>query len=1067
MNRLSLLAPGRNGGRRCDQAWVVGFGLEHFSPLVWISLLVIFLSTLPLTGQVVDEAFWQSVQLQISTPTFETTIVAFHVLGPGPMDELTMEDVGILFNEGGGRALPLLRLLGGLQVDVKQRQDTLKFQPPGGAVRLLALGSGTMRFLGQFERRIPLQLGISDANGQPEIFVADTVASQLLGLPLQWDQSKYEYAGATKAIYGAFAENYKPRASLLSYAREAEAFATPLPEMLPPAEPNANSDLLTFIQLRLFGVANGFQNAARRVTPGPNGTPAILMNYSLHPQFQVWGRMLGGNYSLDLARTWNHPQSTYRQQLQFRGEWSKRIANVGLTLGDNSVALNDLIFPYLALRGLAFGGAAGIKTRRLNRGNFEARQFFSPLQVFEGHAKLGSTVELYVNGRLHDQRDVREDITAPPGEGSYRFDGVNLLSGYTNEIRLVIKRPDGLREEIRREVLGTERLLQSGQWAMIGGIGRQRVWSFEGYRTQGLFAGGRFLYGLHRRLTLGFTGAFQQDINRSTSQFAFSDDFILRKTPAQSAHAGAELALRINDHLVANSEIAGSLAHGDSTFYLGGQFGAEIQFGQLRFEPRLFRFEPGFFNGVNSSWEDREGYALRSYWNAGRKLRFQLGGGQIRDNVRHQRPQTTIANFQQAKIHFSEMIPKTTVSLVGERRHTLQQSEQRSYSVEANSYLPLNLSLSTRYGFGDELVFNERDLFSAPNSGYIPFYESRGWLIDLSWDPPSPSSFSVNHWQTPGFERSLLTYTYGSTYNQRWQAQTEFGHDWSRDKHFGQGRLEYALDAWNENRVGVLCRFQEVWSVELVFQLQNLFSVSRSGVNRLSQVRLEPGQGGVWGRTFLDLNANGWPDAGEPGLSGIDVISHGAWGVKTKSNKRGQFFLASSSQEDSLRVSLNSKSLPAIYTVTQGTQLARLAPGAFTRVFLGIASLGTISGNVYERTLEGQLKGVAGVKVILIRADSLRRAGESVTAEDGGYYLGEVKPGEYLLTLEAKTLAPGYFITGDAIPPHERVAETTEIWQRLGIGPLRMSKHLIRKVHMMAAATPIDLEKLDFILQRE
>lgn len=1031
----------------------VGIGRMLVSVLTFLAQAV--------AAQQAQESSWQQVQLKLGGPTLETTIAGFELKGPSPLDILTVDDLDILLIDAQHRLVPLLHLLDILRVEVRQHGDSVKFQPPGVATRILDFRRGRLTYLHQSEQTVALKLGISDATWQAEIFVQDTVASQILSIPLQWDQSKYGYNSKTSKIFEVFAENHKPRRSLLSYMSQSEQDAASLPEKMPPAQPSANSDLLTFVQFRMFGSANGQRNPSAKAF-GRSGL--LAMNYTMYPQLQTWGRLFGGNYSFELAKNVVLPSSFYRSPIQFRGEWTKSLADLGVTLGDNNISLGDLIFPYLAFRGVAFGGAAGMKTRATGRAGLDARQYLSPIQVFDGYAPLGSIVELHINGRLHDQREVQQDVRAPSGQGSYRFDGVNLLTGYTNEVRIVIKRPDGLRQEIRREVLGTEKLLKGGQWALLGGMGRQRLWLLDGYRTQGFFAGGRFLYGLTNRMTVGLTGALQQDINHGLSFLGFSDR-VSQSIPEQSYHSGAELAFRLNDHVVASGAIVSSLTRGDSAMHFGGQFGAEIQLGPLRLEPRVFRIDPGFYDGVNPLLQDREGYSFKSYLTIARKWRLQLTSGQIRDNVRQQAANTNRINFQQAKFSFSELLPRSNLDFTAEHRRIFDQADLMTYDIETRTSLPLNLNLSTRFRLGGERPFlTNSDLFAVPSLSYLPFYENRGVLLNLNWDPPSPSNFYLNHWQSTGFERTLLTYSYNSPVNQRWQALAEIGRDWVREYHFGQARLEYSLDGWGENRVGLLSRYDGFWSLEFTFQLKNLFGLYPGGINRLTNVRLEPGQGGVWGQTFLDLNANGVPDSGEPGLSGIDVVVNGQWLTRTKSNKNGFFLATANAPEDSLRISLNAKLLPAIYTVTQGTQLALLESGAFTRVFLGVASLGSISGKVYERTPEGELRGVSGIRVILVRADSLQQAGDSITAQDGGYYIGEVRPGEYLLTIDARYLPTGFFIADDAIAPQERLADSSNILQRLGIDSKRFPQYVIRKVHMASGVTPVDLEKLDFIL---
>jgi hypothetical protein len=163
----------------------------------------------------------------------------------------------------------------------------------------------------------------------------------------------------------------------------------------------------------------------------------------------------------------------------------------------------------------------------------------------------------------------------------------------------------------------------------------------------------------------------------------------------------------------------------------------------------------------------------------------------------------------------------------------------------------------------------------------------------------------------------------------------------------------------------------------------------------------------VKGRVFLDFNANGIPDRGEPGVRDIDVVSDA--GRSAVSGRNGQFVIARPGPTRRMRVSLKPESLPAIYTPTQGVQDAVLEPGLFTQVNLGVAALGSISGNLSAPRPEGALEGIQGVSVLLVDSRN-QTVGRSVTSRQGDYYLGEVRPGAYTVMLDKTTIPPGYKI---------------------------------------------------------
>jgi hypothetical protein len=150
-------------------------------------------------------------------------------------------------------------------------------------------------------------------------------------------------------------------------------------------------------------------------------------------------------------------------------------------------------------------------------------------------------------------------------------------------------------------------------------------------------------------------------------------------------------------------------------------------------------------------------------------------------------------------------------------------------------------------------------------------------------------------------------------------------------------------------------------------------------------------------------------------------------------DKNGYYILSAPLNTSEVRVQLDVSTVPATYTVTHGTQLAKLCRDSLTEVNLSLAPLISIAGrvvaadanSVHARTVDPNTpdlraavpgvadanavsKPVSGVRVYLSDAQSNRLVTDSVTGDDGAYYLGDVKPGPYVLRLDAKSLSKKY-----------------------------------------------------------
>jgi hypothetical protein len=172
---------------------------------------------------------------------------------------------------------------------------------------------------------------------------------------------------------------------------------------------------------------------------------------------------------------------------------------------------------------------------------------------------------------------------------------------------------------------------------------------------------------------------------------------------------------------------------------------------------------------------------------------------------------------------------------------------------------------------------------------------------------------------------------------------------------------------------------------------------------------------GLSGRVFLDENANGRRDVGEPGLANVRVLV-GSVGARTDAT--GAYRVWDLVPFEPIFVTLDSLSLDSPLLVPAFAR-ASIVPGPnrFRTLDIPVVQAGVIEGRV---TREG--RGVGGVTLILIdRRTGVRRT--LVTFTDGAFYLLGVKPGNYELTVDEGVLDA---LGADAAPLPFTLAPTPE-----------------------------------------
>src|SRR2546422_9685229 len=169
---------------------------------------------------------------------------------------------------------------------------------------------------------------------------------------------------------------------------------------------------------------------------------------------------------------------------------------------------------------------------------------------------------------------------------------------------------------------------------------------------------------------------------------------------------------------------------------------------------------------------------------------------------------------------------------------------------------------------------------------------------------------------------------------------------------------------------------------------------------RTNRLGVAPGpsleRSGLSGRVFMDLNANGIRDVGEPAIVNARVL---VGSLSTRTDSSGAYRIWDLVPFEPVIVSLDSVSLdsPLLVPLFARTSIVP-GPNRFRSLDIPVVEAGVIEGRVVRTGA-----GVGGVTLMLTdRRSGTRRS--LVTFNDGAFYLMGVKPGDYELTVEEQVL---------------------------------------------------------------
>jgi len=684
-----------------------------------------------------------------------------------------------------------------------------------------------------------------------------------------------------------------------------------------------------------------------------------------------------------------------------------------MVAGDCNIGLNDLVVPYETITGFRVSGLLGVPSsgRKDDRTNLGLNQAIFQNRVFEGTAKIGSKVEIFINDRLVDSTEVLTgNDRSPMGMGIWRFDNVSLAGSDMNQVRIAVTDLSGSKTQLNQAILGTPLLFPKGKASYTAAFGRNRNMSGSPY-MRGLMSGGHVKYGLTSTLTIGGALAAYNGFYVPLDTFDLNQNG--RDYPVSGANAGLDFAWQPFTSLMVSGGAARSLSKWHASTQPGNDTAMQLR-GDLyisktaKMNMRIFRYGPNFFSGQTQQLYDRKGYTLDLLMNPWLGYQLDLAMGTVANNLSGTLTNGKSYQFQHAALHGNVFrntsagiaLDRLSGGLTGESLHmmtTLSMSTVLGKDIRFDGVTALGKALAT----GSSV-----DFFTGLSLPAIDLYSSPRTIMSIL-KPVSLQHF-LGLSYVEGNSVRLLTLVHGFKPGQTARANrgldvfTEIGRDFYNREMFFQSRIEYPMPMLGGARVGLTSQFfRGSWKVMLATDMSNLYGLYRSHLQPITARHIDPNYGAVHGCVFLDYNGNGKRDPGEPGLANIRVYCGSRQSVLTDRN--GYYVLPSTSRLYKERVYLDINTVPATYSPTHAIQTAYVNPGNLTEIDLGVTPTQSVTGLVELITPNAGSVPLSGVRVVLLQLDG-KEVTDSITAQDGSYYLGEARPGKYLLHLDKDTL---------------------------------------------------------------
>ena len=534
-----------------------------------------------------------------STSTEKTTeLVGFVVRGRSLVERLQVDDLDSLMTPEGKRYFPSCASSRVFAVKIDEQGNVLQFAPEGVGKVILNLDKKEITIRDQ-THPIEFVEAVSEITMKADFYIAPEELAKILDMELEWDSGMYEYRIQVDRKLSIW--KFGSGRSLLSL--KTKFIEMDVPEALPAAERSREGLQLAELEWH--------PNYTWQQTPsGANGqqTDSHVVNLA-GPKETIWGNELEGQYKVQISQPnlqWTNTKGVrwendegYAAQVDWF-EWVQRFGTSEVTVGDSVFGLSDLVYPVFTATGVRVNGLIGWTPEELkiDRSALGMNQYFGRPQIFQGTAPIGAEVELLLNGRTLDVQKVYPQADSPPGMGVYRFDNIELPNGVLNEVTLIVREANGNEIRIEKSVVGTPQLVPEGHATYVGFMGTKRetrvvdkpvvdAGDFYGYIT-----GGRVLYGVNDRLTVGTVLASQDNhYQRLLDNREFSLN--QRPYPDSSEHAGGTMTYQPLDNLTLTGDVAASQGEGEDRYDDFAGAAADRVSGHAEPQPQLRSVEPG------------------------------------------------------------------------------------------------------------------------------------------------------------------------------------------------------------------------------------------------------------------------------------------------------------------------------------------------------------------------------------------------------------------------------------------------------------------------------------------
>ncbi len=930
--------------------------------------------------------------------TVSTSIAAFQFQGRRPSQQLNITDLDIYISDKKKRLVPLLRILRAIKASGTIKDNTVSF-------KFEKMGSGSIdisqKILEAGGKNIPIDIvsGISDMTRMGEIYVSEEILSEGLGLKYVWDDELFQYSIKTDQELDLFKRDDKYGSSL--FVADVKEVAEPLLETEPLAQPGKKS-FLQYMQIESrTDVDQRWQNRTRQQTI-----------YEV-PALTAWGNAFNGDYQVKLQNRFQYPNTEFPGMFNYidRAFWTSRRDDLLVQVGDTNLGLNDIVAPSASILGMNFKWfPLAAKNKSVGDAFFNSyRSSFLSVGVFDGKAPMGATVELWVNNRLLATDTIDERHNPEQGYGYYKFEGIGLMDQSMNDVRIVVKRTDGKIEEVHKEVLGVNQLLPAGQMSVTGGAGTQKQMVDGQVTARGKIAGAEVLYGLSNKLTAGFSLATQDKFAQ------LKDDLGNYYAGSQQYFLSQEARWQASSNLFFKQIVGMSMEPDTNRKAVASIYDMEYYFRQAKGKvtSQLFSFAPGYSNGINSI-ADRQGYNLIGRYELNKQVNLKTGLLHISNNLNKSLAVTEREDFLTYGVNILQFIPRSSLGLLAGRMDRVDSSAKMIkgdiFSADLRSRLTRKLNSQLQYTLGKNV-----DTLSSSNLKYGLPVEGAGYFYNYGWTLSADYALTDNHTLSGSMYRSNYrrAVELNSYYNHQggwpWRSRFQVNRDLITFRHTFHEYLDFNMDKNGYNKWGIKAGYEEEgrnFDIGFYVTIKDFYFFNKGKFKKASLKGMSPERGAIDGMVYLDLNCNGHRDAKEPPVPDIDIMVDGK--PTGKSGKDGGFVVPRRGQKETVSVSLDRAALPAIYVPTQGAQQANWQEGKLTSVNLGVFVPGSVSGALKAVQEGGALMAVTGARVLLLEKDGKTIAYDSVTADDGSFYIGQIKPGQYYLSVDTATIEERY-----------------------------------------------------------